>query len=427
MNKPTDKTPLVFADKKKKPSKEPSLSDFWKVLIVDDEPEVHHVTKMVLNDFTFLDKKIEFISAYSKQEAETLLKENPEISIILLDVVMEEDDSGLQLVKIIREQLDNQFIRIILRTGQPGQAPEKSIILDYDINDYKAKSELTAEKLYTTIIASLRAYELLQRIEKTSLEKARLELELETTAAVQKALFPKSLPEVSNLELHTYFASATKAGGDWYGFMTKISGYLYILIGDVTGHGAPAALVTATACATSRLIETVSVYPSNRRVLTPGEFLGTLNTNIYLTGFPDFLMTFFAVAINLETGLMSFSNAGHNFPVLISADGKLKHLLNVNKRLGDQKHLEFTEQNIQLETGDLLFLFTDGLTENWNPDGEMWGERRLKRLLKSVHPDPVESIVNNVVDEAYQFYDGTPIADDMTIVGCQITAPFPAF
>jgi len=279
--------------RKKSPSKEQPPSDLWKIMIVDDEPEVHNVTKMVLKDFTFLDKEIEFISAYSKQEAETLLKDHPEISIVLLDVVMEEDDSGLQLVKTIRDKLRNQFVRIILRTGQPGQAPEKAIIVDYDINDYKAKSELTAEKLYTTIIASLRAFDLLHRIEKTSLEKARLELELETTAAVQKALFPKSLPEVSNLKFHTYFASATRAGGDWYGFMTKISGYLYILIGDVTGHGAPAALVTATACATTRLIETVSVFPGNRRTLSPGDFLSTLNTNIYLTGFPDFLMTFF--------------------------------------------------------------------------------------------------------------------------------------
>lgn len=130
----------------------------WKVLIVDDEPEVHAVTKLALNDFQFQNKRLEFISAYSGVEARTMLSSHPDIAIVLLDVVMETDDAGLQVARYIREQLQNQFVRIILRTGQPGQAPERQVIVDYDINDYKSKTELTAQKLFTVIMSSLRSY-----------------------------------------------------------------------------------------------------------------------------------------------------------------------------------------------------------------------------------------------------------------------------
>lgn len=130
----------------------------WKVLIVDDEPEVHAVTKLALSDFVFQDKGIEFISAYTGAEAKRIFLEHDDIAIVLLDVVMETDDAGLQVAEFIRGEANNHFTRIILRTGQPGQAPEKHVIINYDINDYKSKTELTAQKLFTVVIATLRSY-----------------------------------------------------------------------------------------------------------------------------------------------------------------------------------------------------------------------------------------------------------------------------
>lgn len=130
----------------------------WKILIVDDEPEVHAVTKLALNDFSLNGKTLTFVSAYSGEEAKQCFRENNDIAVVLLDVVMETDDAGLKVADYIRNELDNHFTRIILRTGQPGQAPEKDVIINYDINDYKSKTELTAQKLFTVIIASLRSY-----------------------------------------------------------------------------------------------------------------------------------------------------------------------------------------------------------------------------------------------------------------------------
>lgn len=137
----------------------------WKVLVVDDEPEVHSMTAMVLSDIRYKDRGVEMISAHSGEEARRILADTPDIACILLDVVMETDDAGLQLVRYIRQDLRNEQVRIILRTGQPGQAPERDVIVDYDINDYKAKTELTAQKLFTTIIATLRSYEDIMALE----------------------------------------------------------------------------------------------------------------------------------------------------------------------------------------------------------------------------------------------------------------------
>lgn len=148
----------------------PTVEEFsrekWKILIVDDENVIHTTTKLVLKHFVFENKKLEFLSAYTSIEAKEMLESEDEIALILLDVVMESDNAGLELVKYIREELGNNFVRIILRTGQPGQAPEERIIIDYDINDYKTKTELTVQKLFTTIISSLRAYQDLMRIDK---------------------------------------------------------------------------------------------------------------------------------------------------------------------------------------------------------------------------------------------------------------------
>ncbi|RKZ89400.1 MAG: hypothetical protein DRR19_11565, partial [Candidatus Parabeggiatoa sp. nov. 1] len=119
----------------------------WEVLIIDDEEDVHQLTRFVLEDYVYQGKKLNFVSAYSAQEAKALFEQYPNVAIVLLDVVMETNDAGLKLVKYIRETQQNHFVRIILRTGQPGYAPEKQVILKYDINDYKNKTELTDQKL----------------------------------------------------------------------------------------------------------------------------------------------------------------------------------------------------------------------------------------------------------------------------------------
>jgi len=154
-------TPLPYGSRSKLPT---SSNCTWKLLIVDDEEEVHLLTRMVLKNYEFEGQGLSLLSAYSGAGARQILRDNPDVAIILLDVVMEQEDSGLRLVRHIRNELDNKNVRIILRTGQPGQAPEHDVVNQYDINDYKAKTELTAQKLFTTVTSALRSWRDIQSI-----------------------------------------------------------------------------------------------------------------------------------------------------------------------------------------------------------------------------------------------------------------------
>lgn len=146
----------------------------WKVLVVDDDEAVHQVTRLVLADFEFDQRPIEFVSAYSAREARELMEQHEDIALILLDVIMETEQSGLELVHHVREVLGNRSVRIVLRTGQPGHAPPERVIVAYDINGYREKTELTAQRLFTTVYASLRSYRDIQTIQKNKTDLERL-------------------------------------------------------------------------------------------------------------------------------------------------------------------------------------------------------------------------------------------------------------
>lgn len=135
-----------------------SLARPWQVLIVDDESGVHQVTEMALRDVQVVSRPLQFLHAYSAAEARALLRKHPDIALVLLDVVMENDHAGLELVEFIRHELNNALVRIILRTGQPGQAPEREVIIRYDINGYTYKAELTTTKLFSTVYTAIAAY-----------------------------------------------------------------------------------------------------------------------------------------------------------------------------------------------------------------------------------------------------------------------------
>jgi diguanylate cyclase len=148
-----------------------AVTDVWKVIIVDDEPSVHRATQLALKNFRFEGKPLSFFSAYSAEEAKQLIAvTHPDTTFILLDVVMETNDAGLRVVRYIREDLKNQQVRIVLRTGHPGEAPEESVIVNYDINDYKLKVELTRQRMITTAISALRSYRDIIKIEQQKVE-----------------------------------------------------------------------------------------------------------------------------------------------------------------------------------------------------------------------------------------------------------------
>lgn len=160
---------LVFA----KESIDPALAvgpldnGAWKVLIVDDQEDVHSVTRLVLSDLAFEGRPIVCQSAYSAAEAREVLRESSEIAVILLDVVMETVHAGLEVARYAREELHNRMVRIILRTGQPGEAPERNVVTELDINDYRSKTELTSDRLVTSVVTAIRSFRDLKAIDES--------------------------------------------------------------------------------------------------------------------------------------------------------------------------------------------------------------------------------------------------------------------
>lgn len=167
----------------------------WKVVIADDDSEVHDISVRVLAQLQFEGRPVRCLSASSAADTLRLMEEHPDTALLLLDVVMETEDAGLAVVRHVRETLGNGFVRIVLRTGQAGRAPEESVVIDYDINDYKEKTELTARKLITTVVSALRAYRDIDTIE-------RSRRGLEQVIDASRSLFsPQSLAQFSEAAL----------------------------------------------------------------------------------------------------------------------------------------------------------------------------------------------------------------------------------
>src|SRR5262245_56287344 len=154
---------LVFAPEG--PAAVDAGTPHWTVLVVDDDEAVHQVTHLVLDGTRFEGRAIELLGARSGREARAVLAARRDVAVALLDVVMEADDAGLELVRHIRAERERAPLRIVLRTGQPAQAPPRRIIVEYDINDYRGKAVLTADELFSSVISALRSYRDLQTIQ----------------------------------------------------------------------------------------------------------------------------------------------------------------------------------------------------------------------------------------------------------------------
>jgi len=146
----------------------------WKIMVIDDDEAIHRVSRLVFGGFQFMGQAIEVIYGQSGAEARELIRKHPDTALILLDVVMETDQAGLEVVNYIRQELKNKCLQIILRTGQPGLAPETTIVRDYEINGYTDKYELTVEKLTTAVITALRVYRDMKEVQSLTMQDESL-------------------------------------------------------------------------------------------------------------------------------------------------------------------------------------------------------------------------------------------------------------
>ncbi len=251
-------------------------------------------------------------------------------------------------------------------------------------------------------------------------EKARMESELSTVKTVQETLFPPSQSQFGPVSIAGHFEPASECGGDWWSY-SRVGNKVFIWIGDATGHGAPAALITSAARSASAVIECL---PD----ITPGSALSILNRAIHQTSKGQIMMTFFIACIDLENRRFSYASASHDPPYLMRKSGgkitkkDLRPLNDVNgPRLGEKKDHIYEETEVEFQSGDIIFFYTDGILDVQDPNGKKWGERTfLKTLMDKVNTEPeLNAKLGGICKEIEQFRGGAQLIDDVTMVICE--------
>ncbi|WII73802.1 SpoIIE family protein phosphatase [Bdellovibrio sp. 22V] len=260
---------------------------------------------------------------------------------------------------------------------------------------------------------NLMAAEVSRLLDQTA-EKARMESELQTAKTVQETLFPETRAKIGPLAIAGYYEPASECGGDWWHYC-QIGQKIFLWIGDATGHGAPAALITSAAKSASTIIERLNI--------SPAKALELLNRSIYDVSKGRIMMTFFLASFDLETGELVYCNASHEAPFLIKkSEGPLKKkdLIPLNEvnnpRLGQARDSVYQQTSIQVDEGDSVFFYTDGIPDIQNPGKEAWGEREFIKALIAANKD-FPGVNDSVERFAVSFQghrQGAPLVDDVT-------------
>jgi len=252
-------------------------------------------------------------------------------------------------------------------------------------------------------------------------EKARMQSELATVKTVQETLFPPSVGAFGSYNIVGYFEPASECGGDWWNY-SKVGNKIYLWIGDATGHGAPAALITSAARSAAAIIET---FPD----VNPAKALEMMNRAIHETSKGQINMTFFIAMIDVDTNVMTYSSASHDPPFLVRPkEGKTltrRDLLPLveasGKRLGELRDSKYENCEVKLEPGDSFIFYTDGIVDLRDPKGNSWGERTfLKTIVECTNEGgSAETKIASFKKKIADFRNDATLIDDITLFVCQ--------
>jgi len=374
----------------------------WKILIVDDEHDIHAAIKLALGGFVFENRKISFLDAYSGEEAKQILHENSDIALILLDVVMETSHAGLDFVGYIRNELKNHFIRVVLWTGQPGQAPKKDVILQYEINDYKTKTDLTDDTIFTTVLASIRSYNAIMIIESFRQDLEQKVIERTATIEAQKKKITDSIDYAQKIQSSilpspeliqeifpnsfVYFKPKDVVSGDFYWMHKASEKIIYLVASDCTGHGVPGAFMSMIG---STLLNEIV---ASKKIEEPSEILKELNQGVIdaLTKqsrseeAQDDGMDISLCKINLEQQTITLALANHTS--LIAKNNSVEIIEGEAASIGGffsmMRTPEYKQITLPIEKGMRLYMYSDGVQDQFG--GELNKKFTLNRLKNTI-------------------------------------------
>jgi len=383
-----------------------------KILIVDDEPDIEVLMTQRFRR-QLREKKFIFCFAQSGIEALELLSKNQDIHLVISDINMPEMD-GLTLLKKISEKFPAVIPIIVSAYG--------------DMNNIRAAMNLGAfdfitkpinfEDLTVTIDKTLAHIQNLMTAKKNKRQLDSILHELNVASEIQQSILPHNFIKNESLEIFAEMAAAKEVGGDFYDFfwVDKEKTKLALVIADVSGKGVAAALFMTV----SRTLIRAHAYSKDK---TPGACLDEVN-NILCKDNKNvmFVTTFYAI-LDLQAGTLSYCNAGHNRPYIVHSDGKVEAISQFHgMALGVTEDNHYKEDTLNLRSGDVLFLYTDGVTEAEKSDGNMYGEKRLMENLNQHKDLAADELVHTIKSEISQFVSGYQQSDDITILAMRYVA-----
>jgi sigma-B regulation protein RsbU (phosphoserine phosphatase) len=384
-----------------------------KIMVVDDEPDLESLIRQRFRR-QIRDSEYDFVFAATGLEALSRLLEFPDINIILSDINMPEMD-GLTLLAKLNE-LKNPALKTVIVSAY-GDMDNIRTAMNRGAFDFVTKP-VDFNDLETTIKKTIHELEILRQAQQEHDQLVAIQQDLVVARNIQQSILPKvfpPFPERNDFDIYAGMTPAKEVGGDFYDFFLIDKERLGLVIGDVSGKGIPAAIFMAV----SRTL----LKATAMKGLPPSECLAYVNDLLCLESTAAMFVTIFYGIFNTTTGEIEYSNGGHNPPYIMKADGKVQPLeMAGGIALGVMEGMSYDVNRIELQPGDGIFLYTDGVTEAFNAEGVMYTDQRLEQLLTGQNSQSIKAIVQKVFKNVSDFSTGMEQSDDITILSMRRAA-----
>jgi sigma-B regulation protein RsbU (phosphoserine phosphatase) len=378
-----------------------------KIMVVDDELDLEPMLRQKFRR-QIRAGEYDLVFAHNGLEALTKLIEHPDIGVILSDINMPEMDGLTLLLKL--KELKNPSLKTVVVSAY-GDMDNIRTAMNRGAFDFLTKP-INFEDLEITINKTLEEISLQRKamIEHDQLVSIRHDLNV--AREIQQGILPKNFPPFPHRKDFEIFASMTAAkevGGDFYDFFMIDNDRLGFVIGDVSGKGIPAAIFMAV----SRTL----IRATGLKGMSPGECLHNVNNLLCNESVSSMFVTVFYGILNMKSGNLDYANAGHNPPYLFKNDGTIQKVKSAgNTVLGCFEDLPFTTMSVRFEPNEGIVLFTDGVTEAFDRDENIYGDERLENLISALHNASANLVVNTVIEDVNLFAQGVAQADDITLL-----------
>ncbi len=372
-----------------------------KILVVDDEPDLELLLRQKFRR-KVRRREIELVFAGNGVEALDKLNEQEDIDMVLSDINMPEMDGLTLLSQINSLDLD---LRAVIVTAY-GDMENIRTAMNRGAFDFLTKP-INFDDLETTIDKTIRHLEVMREALRSRDELVALRQELGVAAQMQDSILPKVFPEHPQYGLYAWMTPAKEVGGDFYDFFPVEDDRFAVVVADVSGKGVPAALFM--------MVSRTLVKGSALGEREPVKCITEVNQLLYEQNKESMFVTMFYAVLDPASGLLQYVNGGHNLPCLVKPSGEVTWLPGDSGIvLGVIDEFPYQQHSMQLEEGDVVFFYTDGVTEAMDEAGNQFGDDTLLEVLGKAAGANPEDMTRRVVDAVHEHAGGAPQSDDLT-------------